>query len=69
MDRASANPFLVSLICVVRCLVPLLIMLGISYLLKKFGLISEPPEPPEELEENHNNHTNTGEGGLAHGNV
>jgi len=29
-----------------RCLIPLMIMLGISYLLRKFGLVQEPPKPP-----------------------
>jgi hypothetical protein len=66
MDKASANPLLVSLFFVVRCVVPLLIMLGISYLLKKFGLIAEPPPPPPEyLSENDTN--NNEEGGLVHG--
>jgi len=66
MDKASANPLLVSLFFVARCIVPLLIMLGISYLLKKFGLIAEPPAPPPGyLSENNNN--NEEEGGLAHG--
>ena len=63
----KANPFLVSLICVVRCLVPLLIMLGVSYLLKKLGLIAESPKPPPESPNNVNDHPNPGEGGLAHG--
>lgn len=66
MDKASANPLLVSLFFVVRCVVPLLIMLGISYLLKKFGLIAEPPAPPPEYQ-SENDTNNNEEGGLVHG--
>ena len=40
MENANTNPFLVALFFIVRCLVPLLIMLGVSYLLKRFGLIA-----------------------------
>ena len=48
---------------ILRCLVPLLVMLGISYLLKKLGFIATPPPaPPDEA-----NNENNGNGGLAHG--
>ena len=71
MDEPSANPLLVSLICAARCVIPLLIMLGITYLLKKFGLIAEAPRvPPEEDNGNNLNNgamKNGDEGGLAHG--
>jgi hypothetical protein len=79
MDEAStANPLFVVFFFVVRCLLPLLIMLGITYLLKRLGLIAEsPPPPPDENNDNprpsneqpatseplSNNHN---EGGLAH---
>jgi hypothetical protein len=70
MEHANLNPFFVALGFILRCLVPLLIMLGISYLLKHFGLITPPPEPPPDSDNsNHNNdhqHPNDGEGGLAH---
>ena len=46
MDKASANPFLVCLLFMARCMVPVLIMLGITYLLRRLGFIAEPPEPP-----------------------
>jgi len=62
MENANTNPFFVALFFIARCLVPLLIMLGISYLLKRFGLISPPPEPPPDKDNGDNN----GEGGLAH---
>ena len=72
MDEPSANPLLVSLICAARCVIPLLIMLGITYLLKKFGLIAEAPQPPPEDDNGYmstdgNNLNNGDEGGLAHG--
>jgi hypothetical protein len=55
-----ANPVIITLMFILRCLVPLLIMLGVSYLLKRLGLIEEAPPPPEAyLEED--------EGDLAHG--
>jgi hypothetical protein len=48
----SANPFLLGLLFVLRCLVPLALMLGVSHLLRRWGLISEPgaagpPEPDQ----------------------
>lgn len=74
MDKVSGNPIVVALFFIIRCLIPLLIMLGISYLLKKFGLISEPPPPPPEQddggEENQLDNENQAEhakGGPAHG--
>jgi hypothetical protein len=46
----TANPFVIVLMFVGRCLVPLIIMLGISYILKRSGLLKEPPEPPDIIE-------------------
>ncbi len=70
MENANTNPFFVALFFIVRCLVPMLIMLGISYLLKRLGLITPPPEPPPDSDNGDNNgdhqHPNNGEGGLAH---
>lgn len=70
MDKASANPLLVGLLFILRCLVPLLIMLGISYLLKRLGLIQTPTEPPAGWEDE-NNETENGDqanpGSLSHG--
>ena len=70
MDKATANPLLVGVFFIIRCLVPLLVMLGISYLLKRLGLIQPPTEPPADWdnqndEDHDNNHTNSGS--LAHG--
>lgn len=71
MENANTNPFFVGLFFIVRCLVPLFIMLGISYLLKRFGLIAPPPEPPPDKDNgdsngDHHQHPDNGEGGLAH---
>lgn len=65
MDNASANPVIVFALCIVRCLVPVLLLLGVSYLLRRLGYIKEPSKPPDEyLEESERN--TQGEGGLAH---
>jgi hypothetical protein len=68
MDSSDANPIFVILFFLIRCLVPLTILLGISYILKKLGLIRQMPEPPLEPHEDGSNDrsSNNGEGGLAH---
>lgn len=71
MDEIS--PLVVPLMFVLRCLVPLAIMLGLSYLLKRLGLIKEPPAqpPPGEIDQvaaAKNSEKTTGNGGgLLHG--
>ncbi len=66
MENANINPFFVALGFVARCLVPLGIMLGVSYLLKRLGLIAPPPAPPPDKNDgNDTDHTN-GEGGFSH---
>jgi len=68
MQEATEGPiFLVeALLFVLCCVVPLLLMLGVSYLLKRFGLISPPPPPPPDRD-NENNHDKSNGGGVAHG--
>lgn len=51
MNETPANPIFVGLLFILRCLVPLAILFGISYLLRKLGLVAETPEPPAEYEE------------------
>jgi hypothetical protein len=46
MDEPAANPFIVALLFGLRCLVPLVIMLGVSSLLRRWGWLSEPKAPP-----------------------
>lgn len=41
MDETIANPIVVALMFIARCLVPLGIMLVISHYLRKWGLIIE----------------------------
>jgi hypothetical protein len=49
MNDTSANPIFVALLFILRCVVPLAILFGISYLLRKMGLVAvEAPEPPDE---------------------
>ena len=65
MDNSPASSLLVILLFILRCLVPLIILMGISYLLRKFGLVSEPyKNPPEEHAKNQNS---IDQGGLGHG--
>lgn len=51
----EVNPVIIALMFFLRCLVPLAIMLGISYLLRRYGLITAPPPPPIELDNGNNN--------------
>jgi hypothetical protein len=51
MNETASNSVFVALLFILRCLVPLAILFGISYLLRRFGLVTiEAPEPPEEAE-------------------
>lgn len=57
MNDTSANPIFVALLFILRCIIPLAVLFGISYLLRKMGLVAvESPEPPDDRAEN-------GEGG------
>ncbi|HAE59062.1 MAG TPA: hypothetical protein DCG54_06015 [Anaerolineae bacterium] len=52
----ETNPVFVALLFILRCLVPLIILFGISYLLRRLGLVvTESPEPPEEDEKQDEN--------------
>ena len=52
MNETTVNPIFVGLLFILRCLVPLAILFGISYLLRKLGLVAETPEPPVGYDEN-----------------
>ena len=70
MHEGSLNPLYIILLYILRCVVPLGIMLGVSYLLRRFGFISKPPPPPkgwDDEEGNNHNNNNSMDGGLAHG--
>ena len=51
MDNNAANPVVIGLLFILRCLVPLLLMLAVSALLKRLGLIQQPTEPTEAEQE------------------
>jgi hypothetical protein len=55
MGEASANPVFVALLCIARCLIPLLILFGISYLLRRFGVIAKPTPPTNEYQNSEDN--------------
>ncbi len=55
MDNATANPIYVALLCVGRCVVPLVILFGISYLLRRFGVIAKPAPPPQDYQHSEEN--------------
>jgi hypothetical protein len=55
MNETSTSSFFVVLLFILRCLVPLAILFGISYLLRRMGLVAtETPEPYEKSEEKPN---------------
>jgi hypothetical protein len=66
MSDTTSSPLIVPLLCVLRCLVPVLVLFGISFLLRHFGFITQPPPEPKE-ESKENNHS--GKGDLVHGSV
>jgi hypothetical protein len=52
MNDTSTSSFFVVLLFILRCIVPLAILFGISYLLRRLGLVAiETPEPYEKSEE------------------
>jgi len=52
MNEPSAPSFFVILLFILRCFIPLAVLFGISYLLRRMGLVAiEAPEPPEQKEE------------------
>ena len=55
MGDATVNPVYIALLCIARCLIPLLVLFGISYLLRRFGVIAKPDPPPEEYERREEN--------------
>jgi hypothetical protein len=55
MGDATANPIFVAMLCIARCLVPLLILFGVSYLLRRIGVIAKPAPPPDEFQNSDEN--------------
>ncbi len=49
MSDPAGNPVYVALLFILRCLIPLLVLFGISYLLRRLGLVqTQDPEPPQD---------------------
>jgi hypothetical protein len=63
MNEPSTNPVWVSILCLARCLIPLLLLLSVSYILKRLGVVSEPSQPSEDQ----SNDSTNNPGDLAHG--
>jgi hypothetical protein len=61
-EQPGINPLIIMLLFMLRCALPLLILLGISALLRRLGLIPEPPTPLDQIEEQTLN-----QGGRSHG--
>jgi hypothetical protein len=65
MDNSPASPLFVILFFLLRCLLPIIILMGISYILRKLGLVSEshksPPNDPGNVQ------NTIDQGGLQHG--
>ncbi len=55
MGDATANPIYVALLCVARCLIPVVLLFAISYLLRRFGVVAKPPPPTEEYQKREEN--------------
>jgi hypothetical protein len=67
MENAT-NLFVIVLFYIIRCVIPLLVMLGVSYLLKKLGLMSEPPSQTGHSSDTAKDNENH-EGEFAHGKI
>ncbi len=65
MDNSPASPLFVVLLFIIRCLLPIILLMGISYLLRKFGLVSESHKGPPKDQGNTPNTID--QGGLQHG--
>jgi len=49
MNDTSASSIFVALLFILRCFVPIAVLFGVSYLLRKMGLVTpEAPEPPDD---------------------
>jgi hypothetical protein len=48
MQGSTANPLILALLLIARCLIPVGILLGLSYLVRRLGLVEGPPPPASE---------------------
>jgi hypothetical protein len=63
IEKQVADPIIIVFMFLARLAIPVLLMLGLSYLLKRLGLIKEPPPPPNNG--NHNGTPNSVEGSVV----
>ncbi len=54
MDKPDLNPLYIIILYILRCAVPLALMLGLSYVLRKLGLIKAAPPTPKNWNGNNN---------------
>jgi len=66
MTDATANPIIVGLLFILRCLVPILLLLGLSYLLRRLGVVADTSRPEAEKKTARKKPGNR-KGGSAHG--
>ena len=55
MNEVASNPVYIALLCILRCMIPLLVLFGISYLLRRLGVVAKPAPPPAEYENSEDN--------------
>jgi hypothetical protein len=55
MGDATANPIYVVLLCIGRCLIPVVILFVVSYLLRRFGIVAKAPPPSDEYQNSEDN--------------
>jgi len=48
MQDPPTNPLILGLLLIARCLIPVGVLLGLSYLVRRLGLVEEPPPPASE---------------------
>jgi hypothetical protein len=54
MGDATVNPVYIALLCIARCLIPLLILFDFLSVLRRLG-VSKPAPPPEEYQSSEDN--------------
>ena len=62
MQDPAANPVVVALLFLARCLVPVGILLGFSYLLRRLGLVQGLPPPADKTD-----NSQSSKEGIQHG--
>jgi hypothetical protein len=55
MGDATANPIYVAMLCVGRCLIPVILLFAISYLLRRFGIVAKPAPPTDDYKNSEDN--------------